>query len=388
MNSAIPVAVVALPFVTAAVLAVVASWRIGAWINAGSASLQVVAAGLLVSRAGAAAAHLVMLTAFVAMTTSWFGRRDIAASLAARSLGRRRARLYHVGYQALVGAIQAATLAADPILTWFALVVAVAAAAAVTGAARGPIAAAAASRLLLVCAIGLLLALLGTLLLDLAPRPAAVFLLLGYGALAGMVPLHSWLADALAEGVEPGAIIVALLANVPMMLFMRLPIDPGLLIAFGLASLLPGAVALCARLDRRRTVALAGMMQIGMVVFAIGIGAKQVAWLHLTLLALARSAVLQSHGDDMVGWLALALLPLYALYLLAEPTVVVATWLLAPLAAAALLACWALLDRRPAEVAAVRLAATPIWLQLALMVLLAFAMPAQVVAWFRMVATG
>ena len=347
MTRAIPVAVVALPFVTAAVLAAVASWRIGTWINAGSASLQFVVACLLVSRAGAAETHLVLLTAFVAMTTSWFGRRDIAAALAARSLGRRRARLYHVGYQALIGAVQAATLAGDPILTWLALVVAVAAAAAMTGAVRGPDAAAAASRLVLHCAIGLLLALLGTLLLDLTPAPASVFLLLGYGALAGLVPLHSWLANASAEGVAPGAIIVTLLANVPLMLFMRLDIAPGLLIAFGLASLLPGAVALSARLDRRRTVALAGMAQFGMVVFAIGVGAKQVAWLHMTLLALARSAVLQSHGDDILAWLALALLPLYALYLLAEPTVAVAAWLLVPLAAGALLACWALLERRP-----------------------------------------
>ena len=345
MIRAIPVAVVALPFVTAAVLASVAPWRIGAWISAGSASLQFLVACLLVSRTDAAETHLVMLTAFVAMTTSWFGRRDIAAALAARSLGRRRARLYHVGYQALIGAVQAATLAGEPILTWFALVVAVAGAAAMTGAARGPDAAAAASRLVLLCAIGLLLALLGTLLLDLAPPPASVFLLLGYGALAGLVPLHSWLANASAEGVAPAAIVITLLANVPLMLFMRLDIAPGLLIAFGLASLLPGTVALFARLDRRRTVALAGMAQLGMVVFAIGVGAKQVAWLHMTLLALARSAVLQSYGDDIHAWLALALLPLYALYLLAEPTVAVAAWLLVPLAAGALLACWALLER-------------------------------------------
>jgi hydrogenase-4 component F len=383
----IPVTVVALPFVTAAVLAAVASWRIGTWINAGSASLQFVVACLLVSRAGAAETHLVLLTAFVAMTTSWFGRRDIAAALAARSLGRRRARLYHVGYQALIGAVQAATLAGDPILTWLALVVAVAAAAVMTGAVRGPDAAAAASRLVLHCAIGLLLALLGTLLLDLTPAPASVFLLLGYGALAGLVPLHGWLANASAEGVAPGAIIVTLLANVPLMLFMRFPIDPVLLIAFGLASLLPGAVVLSAHLDRRRTVALAGMAQFGMMVFAIGVGAKQVAWLHMTLLALARSAVLQSH-DNVLAWLALALLPLYALYLLAAPTVAVAAWLLVPLAAGALLACWALLDRHPTGVAGDRLAATPTGLQLALIVLLAFAMPAQVVAWFRAVAAG
>lgn len=384
----IPVIVVALPFVSAAVLSVVASWRIATWFNAGSASLQFVVACALAWQLRTAAAHLVLLTAFVAMTTSWFGRRDIAVSLAARSLNRQRIRRYHIGFQALIGAIQAAALADDLMLTWIALVIAVAAAAAVTGAARGAAAAAAASCLVQHCAIGLLLALLGTLLLDLAPISAGVFLLLGYGTVAGLVPLHSWLADAVAEGVAPGAVIVMLLANVPLMLFMRLHIVPKLLIGFGLVSLLPCAIALFARLDRRRTVALAGMAQLGMVVFAIGLGAKPVAWLHMTLLTLARSMVLQSQGEDTIAWLALALLPLYALYLLASPTVAVAPWLLVPLAISVLLTVWALLERRPGGMAADWVAAPPIWLQLALVMLLAFAMPAPVAAWFRGVAAG
>jgi formate hydrogenlyase subunit 3/multisubunit Na+/H+ antiporter MnhD subunit len=384
----IPVIVVALPFVSAAVLAMVASWRIAIWFNAGSASLQFVVAFALAWQVPTAATHLAVLTAFVAMTTSWFGRRDIAVSLAARSLNRQRIRRYHVGYQALIGAIQAAALADDLIVTWIALVVAVAASAAVTGAARGAAAAAAASTLVQHCAIGLLLALLGTLLLDLAPGAAGVFLLLGYGTVAGLVPLHSWQPNTAAEGVPPGAIVVAVLANVPLMLFMRLHIVPELLIGFGLVSLLPCAVALFARLDRRRTVALAGMAQLGMVVFAIGLGAKQVAWLHMTLLTLTRSTVLQSQGEDTIAWLALALMPLYALYLLASPTVAVDPWLLVPLAAGVLLTVSALLGRCPGGMRAYPVAATPIWLQLVLVMLLGFAMPSQVAAWFSEVAAG
>ncbi len=309
------------------------------------------------------------------MTTSWFGRRDIAASLAERSLVWRGAHLYHVGFQVLIGAVQAATLAGGAFLSWLALVVAVAAAAAMTGAAGTPAAAPAASRLILQCAIGLLLALLGTLLLDPAPWPASLFLVVGYGALAGLVPLHAWLAAAAADSVTPAPIIVALMANLPMLLFMRLPIVPGVLIAIGLVSLLAGTVALFARLDWRCSVALAGMAQLGMVVFAIGIGAKQAAWLHLTLLTLARTAVLQSQGEDVPSWLAFALLPIYALYLLAAPAAAVGWWLLAPLAAGALMAASALLERRPAGVSVDWVAAAPVWLQLGLILLLAFATP-------------
>jgi hydrogenase-4 component F len=368
--------VVALPLVSAAVLATVASWRIATWINAGSASLQFVMACLLVWHSGTAATQLVVLNAFVAMTTSWFGYRDIAGSLAARRITRRRARHYHVGYQVLIGAMQAAVLADNLTLTWLALVVAVVAAAAITGAARGAAAAMAMSRLVLHCAIGLVLALLGTLLLERAPVPAEVFLLLGYATLAGLVPLRSWLANAATEGVAPGAIIVMLLANVPLLLFLRLHIAQELLIAFGLASMLLCAIP---RLDRRRAVVLAGMAQLGMVIFAIGIGARQIAWLHMTLLTLARSAVLQSHGDDVIAWLVLALLPLYALFLLAVPTVAVAAWLLVPLGAGVLLATWALIERRPAGAPGDWIAVAPVWLQLVLVALLAFAMP----AWLR-----
>jgi hydrogenase-4 component F len=376
MSGALALIVVALPFISAMVLALVASWRIGAWINTASASLQFVAAFALAWRTGVAEAHLVLLTSLVAMSVAWFDRRDIAAALASRSLNRQRARFYHVGYQVLVGGIQTATLADDPILIWLALVVAVAAAAVVTGAARDAAASAAASRLVLLCGIGLMLALLGTLLLGMAPELAGWFLLLGYTGVAGMVPLQFWMTSAAAEGVPPGAIIVTtLLPNVPLLLFMRLSIASGLLIAFGLASLLVGAVALWARLDWRRTVALAGVAQLGMAVFAVGIAAKPVAWLHVILLGLARSAVLQSQNNDVIAWLTLALLPLYALYLLAEPTVAVAAWLMVPLGAGVLLAICALVARCPSGVLVDWTTATPVWLQLAIVALLAFALP-------------
>jgi hypothetical protein len=113
-----------------------------------------------------------------------------------------------------------------------------------------------------------------------------------------------------------------------------------------------------------------------MVVFAVGVAARPVAWLHLILLGLTRSAVLQSQNNDMIAWLTLALLPLYALYLLAEPTVAVAAWLMVPLATGVLLATAALVERCPSGVPADWATAAPVWLQLAIVALLAFALPA------------
>jgi hypothetical protein len=130
------------------------------------------------------------------------------------------------------------------------------------------------------------------------------------------------------------------------------------------------------------------MAQLGMVVFAIGVGAKPSAWLHLILLALARTAVLQSQGDDAIAWLTFAVLPLYALLPLVGTTVAVAAWLVVPLASGALLTAWALLRRCPAGRTVDWIAAAPVWLQVAIVVLLAFAMPAPVAAWFRTASAG
>ncbi len=380
--------VIALPFATAAVLAVVGSWRAGVWIIAGSAGLQFVAACALPWAVPPAEAHLALLTSLVVMTTSWFGPRDIAAALEGGVLNRWRVRRYHVGCQALVGGAQLAVLGGDPFVAWIGLVVVVAAAAAMTGAVLTPAAAAAASRLVRLCGAGLVLALLGTLLLDRAPFLAGLLLLVGYGAIAGLLPLHAWLADAAAEGVAPGAILVTVVqANVPLLLFLRSDIAPGLQIGFGLAALLAGAVALVVRSDRRRMVAMGGLAQLGLVVFALGTGATAAAWLLLTLLSLLRAAVLQSDGDDLAAWLAFALVPLYALYLLAGPTVAVSAWLLLPLAGGAAAAACGLLAMRPAGIA-VGWAAAPAWLEVALAAALALAMPDTVLAWFRAAVEG
>lgn len=176
----LPLVVVLLPFASAVALALIASWRIGSWLNAGCASLLVVAACLLPWHLDASIpllhvsvpeTCLAMLTSLIAMTTGWFSHRELPALLAARSLDRRRVRLYHAAFQGLLGAILLALLSDNLVLTWLALAIAICAAAAVTGAVRTQAAGAAASHLLLLCGVGLMLALLGTLLLYVAANP-------------------------------------------------------------------------------------------------------------------------------------------------------------------------------------------------------------------------
>ena len=320
--------VVVLPFASAGLLACIGSWRTGVRINAASSSLLFVLACLLPAHfASALAAHLAVLTSFVAMTTSWFGWRDVRAALGTRRLDRYRTRLHHVAVQVLVGAMLLAIVSDSPALTWLGTAIAVAAAAALTGTVRTLTAQRATGRLLQLCGVALMLALFGTLLLHLAAAPeqaslqwsagrfhlappdlAMLCLVLGYGGIAGLAPLHSWLPDAAAESTAPGAILItALLANVPLLAMLRVrcaiadgPDAPvALLVVLGLATLLVAGFCLLARRDTRRSLAFAGSAQTGIVVFAFGLGGRTATLaglLLMTLTTLAKAAALQCAG--------------------------------------------------------------------------------------------
>lgn len=392
MNGLLPDLIVILPFMAAAAVALIPSWRIGAWTAAASTTLSFLLSCALAWHraaipplaAGVAQVHLVLLTSLIAMIASWYARRDIVLALTARRLDRRRVRWCQAAFQLLLGGILLAVLADVPALTWLGLVVGAAAAPEAAGAPR--------ERLVASCGAGLMLALFGAALQGAASGFAGLFLLVGYGALAGLVPLHAWLRDVAEGSFPPGATLtITTLVNAPFLVFARLP--AGLLIVGGLA-LLVGAVLLASAGDLRRAVAFAGTAQLGMAVFAFGIGSASAGWLHITLLALIRAAALEGHGAPVAqsaAILALALLPLFMLVPLAGPTVGYDQWLLLPLAGGALLATRSLLALPRTGSARSRggsLWPVPVWLQLGLAALLAFAMPAPVADWFRALAAA
>lgn len=358
VNGTLAFGVVAVPFLASGALALTASWRVGRLINASCATLLfLLSCGLPWDARG----NLIRLTTFIAMTTSWYAARDADEP----------PRLHRIACPALVGAIVIALLATEPMVIWAALVIAVVAATAIVD--TTPLA----PRLLLSCGAGLMLALLGTLLLELAPMPATLFLLLGYGSVAGIAPLHAWLVDAAAEAPSPGALLVSVLLPIaPLLIFTRLQTEaaPPLLVALGLFSLLCGSVLLFARPDPRQAVALYGVAQLGLIECGIGLGISATPRL-IAMLALARAALLQCRDSGPTYYAALlatALLPLFALYLLAEPAAAWSGWLLLPLGVGTLLTTTALPRAVKAPTARSRpILLAPIWLQVALVLLLA-----------------
>lgn len=340
-----------LPFLSAIVLALVPSWRIGAWINAGAASLGFLLACslpwqlghvgplLLVDRL---AVHFSILTAFVAMTTAWFSLPYIRVEIRARRLDRGRLRLYHAMFQTFAGGMQLALLSNNLGVTWVAVETATIAAVLVVGLPRTAEAVEASWKFFMVCGVGIALALFGTVVLYLAAQPALgpglaamswsglgpaaaqchgavlnlafVFLLLGYGTKAGLAPLHGWMPDAHAEGPTPvSAVLAGSILNVALFVILRLraimeanaaagggAIAPGPpIMALGLLSLLLAAFSLWRRRDVKRFFAFSTIEQSGIAAFAFGLGGPAATFaglLHLTLHTLTKAGIFQCVG--------------------------------------------------------------------------------------------
>ena len=256
---------------------------------------------MLIGAAGpdAPALPLAALTGFVALTASLLGRGE-----------RRPAALQ----AAFLGASLLALLADDVVLTWLG---AFGGAAAMVAGGRG--------RGLL---LPLLLAVLGTFLLALAVRPALgtsltvpwsalaaaaprgnatllglafCFLLVGYGAVAGLVPLHLWTLEAAGDPLAVPYGNIGLLVLLRMRLL--LAADPGatdlgpLLLGLGLLSVLGAAVAVWRREETRQLLAWIGIGQAGLAAVAFGLGGAGAAFagvLQLMLRTLTLTACLQA----------------------------------------------------------------------------------------------
>jgi hydrogenase-4 component F len=199
----------------------------------------------------------------------------------------------------------------------------------------------AAYKYLLICSVGIGIAFIGTVLVyyaDLrqpgetqqaltwsgllvaAPRLpsrvvelAFVFLLIGYGTKAGLVPMHTWLPDAHSEAPAPvSALMSGVLLNVGIYALLRFKtvtdaaVGPafaqGLLLAFGLASMAVAAAFLWTPRNYKRMLAYSSVEHVGLVCVGLGFGGiwgVGGALLHMVTHALAKSALFVLAGRVM-----------------------------------------------------------------------------------------
>jgi hydrogenase-4 component F len=405
---------------------------------------------------------LVVLGGFIGLTTAAFSCGHVAAE----GFDALRLRAYHAAFQVFMGAQALALLADNMGVMWVAVEIATLASVLMVAVHGTAPALEAAWRFFILCGVGIALALFGTVILYLAAQPlighgdaglswralhavaarcdpgllnlAFVFLLVGYGTKAGLVPLHSWLPDAETEGpIAISAVLSGLLLNAALHAVVRAKAIVGLhpetvppgpfLLALGLASVLLAGAALWRRRDARRFFAWSSIMHMGVASFAFGLGgaaASLAGLLHMLGHSLCKSAVFFGVGQaarlkggqkfadiaglvvdhPALGWslilaiAAVAGLPPFALFasefLLLAETAARTWWLLPPLVLGLLLATAAKIRAMqqlglgaptpdaggPMGPYAGLATLAPIWLHLLAAAILALALPAPLAA--------
>ena len=339
--------ILAIPAVTALLLAVLPGYRLSAALNVLSALFTLLAAlSLLVSKPAPGPYILiddlnivfVVLNTFVGFTTSLFSASYIGHELESGRLTPMHLRFYHAMYQALLFAMNLALVANNIGLMWVAIEMATLTTVIMVGIYRTEAAIEAAWKYFILGSVGIALALFGTILVYMAARPvvgegpdgmiwtvliahvsafdpallniAFVFLILGYGTKVGLAPLHAWLPDAHAEGPTPiSAVLSGLLLNVALYAVLRFKlllaanpaaIAPGPLMAtMGLASLVFAGFMLYRRRDMKRMFAYSSIEHMGIITFAFGMGgplANFAGLLHMTMHSLTKSAIFFAVG--------------------------------------------------------------------------------------------
>jgi len=247
-------------------------------------------------------------------------------------------RRYGLLVQCFLAAMSTAVLAGNLGLAWIAIEATTIVTAFLVGHAGTRAALEAAWKYTVLCSVGIALALLGLVLLYDAARHAglteadalnlptlaaharaldpavvrmaAAFLLLGFGAKAGLAPLHAWLPDAHGQAPAPvSALMSGVLLPVAFSQILRIKtvVDTVVGVAFtrimllvlGLATLALAALLLVAQRDYKRMLAYSSMEHMGLIAVGAAIGtplAITAILLHIAGHGLAKAVAFTASG--------------------------------------------------------------------------------------------
>ncbi|AOV17301.1 hydrogenase 4 subunit F [Acidihalobacter aeolianus] len=361
MSAALPL-VTYTPLAGALLLGLLRHDRLAGWLNVALGAVSFGASVVLaweVARSGVVtgfglrvddfSVFLVVLTAFVGLTTAIFSRPYMQHVLHTRLTGPYGLRLYHAMYQSFLFTMLLALTTNNLGVLWVAVEGATLSTVMLVSLYRTPEAVEAAWKYFILCGVGIALALFGTVLVYYAaqhvlPHPAQglnwsvlnahraqlqpavmsiafVFLLIGYGTKVGLVPMHQWLPDAHSEGPTPiSAILSGLLLNVALYAVVRFkmlvdgslahtshPHLAGLLMmGFGLVSFLVAGLFLHRQRDVKRLFSYSSIEHMGLMTFGFGLGgplATFAALLHMLVHSLTKSAIFVTvgHATHLAG---------------------------------------------------------------------------------------
>jgi hydrogenase-4 component F len=193
----------------------------------------------------------------------------------------------------------------------------------------------------LICSVGIALALLGSVLITLAMdaggvdvhlafsslaeaapkldplwlKTGFVFIVVGYGTKMGLAPMHTWLPDAHSEAPSPAsALLSGVLLNCAYLGIFKtnkIMYAAGLgnfsgmiLIVFGLASILAAATFILKQTEYKRLLAYSSIENMGIIAFGTGVGGMAAYGAVLCLIhhSLIKSSLFLSTGNILRGY--------------------------------------------------------------------------------------
>jgi len=267
----------------------------------------VVSAGVL--RADALSAFFIFLISLVNLAALVYSRPYLQEDVDGGILSARQARGYDILFN-----VFAATMLLVPLLDnlghmWVAVELTTLASAFLVGFYNTKASVEAAWKYVIICSVGITLALLGTVLVyyvvsaqagtktldwsvimgraaGLNPRimgVAFLFILVGYGTKAGLAPMHTWLPDAHSQALTPvSALLSGVLLKTSLYAIIRFAMITNkamgpeftsrLFIFFGLFSVAVAGIFLLVQKDFKRLLAYSSIEHVGIIVFALGVG--------------------------------------------------------------------------------------------------------------------
>jgi hydrogenase-4 component F len=310
----------------AALFGLIAGWRrLTGWANV-VASACILAAGIVLAgrvgsgrviadghllRADALTAVMLIVTGAVATLATWASIDYLGTELADGDTTPAAARQYGVLVPVFLAAMALAVLADNLGVIWVAIEATTVATAFLVGHRRTRQSLEATWKYVVICSFGITVAFLGTVVLYFASihagahpadalnldtltahagrmnpavtRLAVGLLLIGFGTKAGLVPFHTWLADAHSQAPAPvSALMSGVLLAVAFSVVLRVRVisDAALgdgymrvgLLIVGLATLLVAVSLLVAQRDFKRMLAYSSLEQMGLIAVAAAAG--------------------------------------------------------------------------------------------------------------------
>ncbi len=281
-------------------------------------------------------ATIMSLLAIAGFIVSFFSLGYLKIELENKIIGPNRIRKYFIQLHLFILAMFLAIMSTSPIFTFVAIQATTLSTAFLISFYDSPSSMEAAWKYLIVNSIGLLLGFFGTLLF-LYPtvhggfqsvinwqallsnassydpfiiKIAFVFVLIGFGTKAGLAPMHTWLPDAHSKAPTPiSGLLSGVLLNVAFLVILRFKavidlaigkeFSGGLLIFFGLFSILIAAFIIFTQKSYKRMLAYSSIEHMGIAALGFGIGGAGAfaALLHIIYHSLAKTTMFLAAGN-------------------------------------------------------------------------------------------